>query len=162
MIKRKDLYEFWKKNHNFKNTCNDTEGSNIIKLVKQIPKIYVKKILQIIKFYMISIKKKFLLSNHVLEIYNYLKNGDYIDNTNLLHILYELVRDYWMILKVNGHPGVAICYYNKAFDLYDNEETFLEKEILESTKDSINFMDSDEFYEKVPTLFIGEEEKDNL
>ena len=67
-----------------------------------------------------------------------------------------------MILKVNGHPGVAICYYNKAFDLYDNEETFLEKEILESTKDSINFMDSDEFYEKVPTLFIGEEEKDNL
>ncbi len=159
MIKRKDLYEYWKKNHTFKNTCNDTEGANIIKLIKQIPKIYVKKILQIIKFYMISINKKFLLSSTVLEIYNYLKNGDYIDNTNLLHILCELVRDYWMILKINGHSGVAICYYNRAFDLYDNEDTFLEKEITESYE---NFMDSDDFYYKIPTLFIDVEEKEDL
>ena len=123
MITQKELFEYWDKNYNYPNTCNLKEGENIINLIKQIPKIYVNKILLIIKYYLISINKKYMLSTTVLKINNYLRD----QNINTLHILYGLVRDYWNILKENGHPSVAICYHNTNFDLYDKEDHYLNK-----------------------------------
>lgn len=144
MISQKELFEYWENNYNFKDTCTKKEGKNIINLIKQIPKIYVNKILLIIKYYLESIDKIFLMASTVLEIYNYIKN----DNVNSLHILYGLVRDFWNILKVNGHPSAAVCYHNTNFDLYDSE-TYYHKKM-------VNLEDNLEPYptgKKLPYLF---------
>lgn len=122
-ISQKDLFSFWDKNCEFENTCTQKEGENIINLIKHIPNIYSKKIIFIIKFYLESIDKLYMLSHQVLEIYNYIKNS----NINILHILYGTVRDFWNILEVNGHDKVAICYHNTYFDLYDSENYYLNK-----------------------------------
>lgn len=120
MITQKELFKYWDDNYLFNNTCSIQEGKNIINLIKQIPRIYVNKILIIIKYYMSSIDKIYMRSSTILEINNYLRDS----NINTLHILYGLCRDYWNILNVNGHSSVAICYHNTNFDLYDSEKYY--------------------------------------
>ena len=146
MITQKELFDYWDNNYTFINTCTIKEGNNIFNLIKKIPKIYINRILLIIKFYMISINKTYMKSSTILIVYNYLNDS----NVNSLHILYGLCRDYLESTKLilNGHPNVAVCYHNTNFDLYDSESYYHEK-IINFENNLIPFLIGN----KLPSLF---------
>jgi len=136
----KDLIEIWDNNSELCNiTCSRTEGKNMINLIKNIPSNNFMKIIQIINIYLKSLNKKYMRSYHALDLFNYLKSDSNNYNVNILHLVYPLVRDYWNILEINGHSKISICYYNKLFDLYDDEKSFINRNI---NIDSMHFIES--------------------
>lgn len=127
-ISHDDCFKIWDTNSDLEKTvCSEKEGINILNLIKSIPKIYLNKIILIIKFYMESINKKYMRSYQILSLLKYLNFDDTGLNIKLIHLLYPLARDYWNILEVKGHSRIAVCYYNKIMDLYDSEETYQNK-----------------------------------
>ena len=128
-ITQASLFELWEE-FILDDCCDKKQSQNILNLIRKIPKIYVNRILLIIKYYLVSINKKYILSSFVLEIFNYVKVENSSHNIKVMHILYDLCRDYWNILVTYGHNSTPVCYYNHFFDLYDNEKNYLEREII--------------------------------
>ena len=91
-----------------KEIINKLQEENILNLIKHLPKNNISKVVNIINVYLKTINKKYINANLGLKL------QQIFNDSNNIHYIYPLVRDYWNI--TTNHLSSAICYYNPNFD----------------------------------------------